>query len=318
MPYTGARRSRRAETPGKRYDGGMTRREIVHTAIGTLGGLLVASAAWSLQKPAPAHAKADPSITDGGGDDMDSLRTANENLVESLHNADKTIAQLREQLATSPAPARSAAEQPREERDGGFRRGRGRGEPTTEDWERMAQTGTVRVRVPCLRDKPWTPNQRVLDRLGLAPSDANVIRDAYANSNKRMADQIKPLCAKTLGSPEAADRVGPKACSDAILAGAKRSDPEGTQKSLVRVAEINAGKDVKPAADNSAAEQLLLAMTKESKTFESDLAAKLGPEEAKRLAWAPEMCSDRTTVRAKDEDPEGDNGPAQGRGGRGR
>lgn len=306
----------------------MTRREIVHTAIGTLAGLLVASAAWSLQGAAPPRAKADPLANDGGGDDMDSLRKANENLVDSLHNADKTIAQLREQLASSPGPGPkpTTPEAPAEDRDAGRRRGRGRGEPTAEDWERMAQLGTVRVRVPCMRDKPWTPSPRVLDRLGLAPNDANVIRDAYASSNKRMADLIKPLCVKTLGSAEAADRVGPKACSDAILAGAKRTDPEGTQKSLVRVAELNAGRDVprlvtpdgvKPATDNPATEQLLLAMTKEAKTFESDLAAKLGPEEAKRLAWAPEMCSDRTTVRAKDDDPADENGPPQGRGGRG-
>jgi hypothetical protein len=183
----------------------------------------------------------------------------------------------------------------------------------------MAQVGTVRVRVPCLRDKPWSPNQRVLDRLGLAPGDAASIRDAYASSNKRMADQIRPLCARALGSAEAAERVGPKACSEAILSGAKRTDPEGTQRSLVRVAELNAGKEVKPAAAGGAgagadAEQLLLAMTRESKAFEADLAAKLGPEEGKRLASAPEMCSDRTTVRGKEDDPEGEG--LSGRGGR--
>jgi hypothetical protein len=295
----------------------MTRRELVHTALGTLAGLLVASAGWSLQRQPDTRAKADPSsVTDGGGDDLESLRSANANLVESLHNADKTIAQLREQLASGPAPIASARPEERgDDRDAGRGRRRGRGEPTTEDWERMAQVGTVRVRVPCMRDKPWTPNARVLDRLGLAPQDAATIRDAYEHSNKRMAEQIKPLCAKALGSPEAADRVGPKACSDAILAGAKRTDPEGTQKSLVRVAEINAGKPVKPTENGPAAEQLLLAMTKESKAFEAELAAKLGPEEAKRLAWAPEMCSDRTTVRSKDDDPEGD-GPPDRRGGR--
>lgn len=277
-------------------------------------GVLGTSAAWSLQKPAAPQVRAD-NVADGG-DDMESLRSANAKLVDSLHDADKTIAQLREQLAANGvAPAPSAAPDRREERDGGRDRRRARGEPTTEDWERMAQLGTVRVRVPCLRDKPWTPNQRVLDRLGLAPSDAATIREAYANSNKRMAEQIKPLCAKALGSAEAADRVGPKACSDAILAGAKRTDPEGTQKSLVRVAEINAGKaGAAPAQDGAAVEQLLLSMTKESKAFEADLAAKLGPEEAKRLAWAPEMCSDRTTVRAKDDEPE--EGPGGGRGGR--
>jgi hypothetical protein len=295
----------------------MTRRDIASAAAGALAGLLVASAAWSLQKPA-THAKADPSVATPGGDDIESLRKANEKLVESLADADRTIAALREQTGT-PAPPPRPDDRPATNDDAGRRGRRARGEPTAEDWERMAQVGAVRVQVPCMRDKPWTPNARVLDRLGLAPGDANTIRDAYAASNKRMADQIKPLCVKALGSAEAADRVGPKACSDAILSGAKRTDPEGTQKSLVRVAELNAGKgDSKPAADQNGVEQLLMAMSKEGKTFEADLAAKLGPEEAKRLAWAPEMCSDRTTVRAKDEDPADDaaGGPAR-RGGRG-
>ena len=157
-----------------------------------------------------------------------------------------------------------------------------------------------------------TPSQRALDRLGLAPHDAETIKTAYANSNKRMTDVIQPLCAKTLGSPEAASRVGPKACADAILAGAKRGDPEGMQKSIVRVAESNAGKDVKPGAD-SAAETLLLAMTKETKQFEAELASKFGPEEAKRLAYAPEMCADRSVVRGKDRDEGDDDQPNQGR-----
>lgn len=162
-------------------------------------------------------------------------------------------------------------------------------------------------------------SERTLDRLGLAPGDARIIRDGYYSSNTRVAEQIRPLCAKALGSPEAAERVGPKACLDAILAGARRTDPEGTQKSLVRVAEANAGKGEPPPGASNGVEQLLFAMTKESKMFEADLAAKLGPEEAKRLAWAPEMCSDRTTVRAKDDEPEDPNaaGAARAAGGRG-
>lgn len=294
----------------------MTRRELVMAASGTLAGLLVASAGWSLKSPSPITAKPDPSVRITSGEDPEGLRAANAKLVESLAEADRQIAALREQV---PAPSAHVEDRPTDDAGRGRRRNRG-GEPTTEDWERMAQVGAVRVRVPCIRDKPWTPNARTLDRLGLAPNDAATIRDAYEASNKRMADQIRPLCAKVLGSADAADRVGTKACSDAILSGGKRADPDGMQKSLVHVAEMNAGKaGAAPSADPSTAEQLLLAMTKESKTFEGDLAAKMGPEEAKRLAWAPEMCSDRTTVRAKDDEPdpaaaEGEAPPARGRG----
>jgi hypothetical protein len=36
--------------------------------------------------------------------------------------------------------------------------------------------------------------------------------------------------------------------------------------------------------------------------FEDDLAEKLGPDEAKRIASAPEMCAERTMLRAGDMD----------------
>lgn len=287
----------------------MRGREILLVAAGLVAGGVAASGVWSVRTPAPA-VKADPSAHDGGADDMDALRKANENLVESLHQADQTIAQLREQLGAHAPPAPSAKPDDKPEADAGFRR-RSRGEPTAEDWERMAQLGAVRVRMPCIRDTPWVPNQRILDRLGLAPHDGETIKTAYANSNKRMSDVIQPLCAKTLGSAEAANRVGPKACADAILSGAKRGDAEAMQKSIVRVAETNAGKDVKPAGD--AAETLLLAMTKETKAFEAELAGKFGPEEAKRIAYAPELCTDRTVVRGKDRDDENDDAPNVGR-----
>jgi len=295
----------------------MTRREIVHALAGATAGAVVASGVWSVQKPEPARVRAEPGSDAAAGDDIESLRAANANLVESLQQADKTIAQLREQLGPAPSPPASGGPPPGDrpfDGDAGFRR-RSRGEPTKEDWERMAQLGTVRMRVPCLRDRPWTPPARVLDRLGLAPSDAETIRQAYEHSNKRMADQIKPLCAKVLGSSEAADRVGPKACSDAILSGGRRSDPEGTQKSVVKLAEVNAGKsDAKPS--DSAVEQLLFAMTNETKAFEAELASKLGPDEAKRLAWAPEMCADRMIVRGSDREDTDDSDMPRARRGR--
>jgi len=163
----------------------MARRDIAAAAAGVAVGLLVASAAWSLQRP-PAHARPDPATADGSGDDIEAMRAANAKLAESLAEADRTIAALREQSPT-PAPARPEEPVAADDAGRGRRRGRG-GEPTTEDWERMAQVGAVRVRVPCMRDKPWSPNARTLDRLGLAPGDATTIRDAYESSNRRMAE----------------------------------------------------------------------------------------------------------------------------------
>jgi hypothetical protein len=171
----------------------------------------------------------------------------------------------------------------------------------------MAENGVVPVRVPCIRDKPWVPNERVVDRLGLAPADTEALKTAYEASNKRMNDQIRPLCAQVLGSPEAADKVGASACIDVINNSARKTNADATKASLSRVAEIQAGKREAPKAgsDVPPVEQLALLLTKESKTFEGDLAQKLGPEDAKRLASAPELCSDRKMLRAGDELPGG-------------
>src|SRR5262249_27531646 len=127
----------------------------------------------------------------------------------------------------------------------------------------------------------------------------------YEASNKRMTDQVRPLCAQALGSPEAADKVGVSGCIDVINNSARKSNADATKAALSRVAEVQAGKREapKPGSDVPPVEQLALLLTKESKTFEDDLAQKLGPEEAKRLATSPELCSERKMLRAGELDP---------------
>jgi hypothetical protein len=261
-----------------------------------LGGAGVVSAAWSLSPP---KAKAEVHATaDHPPDDADALRRANENLTESLHACDRKLDELRAQTPNA-APSATVAEQPRNRGDGG-RGGRGRGEPTTEDWERMAQLGQLRVRIPCVRDTPWKPTERAIDRLGLAPTDVKTIEDAYQASNKRVADAVRPLCAQVLGGADVADRVGTSACMDAIQNSARKTNAQGAHDALVRSAEVQAGKR-QAGGDASALEQLTNALAKEGKTFESDLAAKLGPDDAKRIAWSNDLCTDRRTFRASDD-----------------
>lgn len=261
-----------------------------------LGGAGVASAAWSLAPP-KGPAKPDAHATaDHPGDDVDALRKANDTLTASLHACDRKLDDLRAQTPNA-APTPSVAEQPR---DGGRGRGRGRGEPTQDDWERMAQLGTMRLRIPCVRDTPWKPTQRAIDRLGLAPSDVTTIEKAYEDSNKRAAAAVRPLCAQVLGSVDVADRVGVTACMDAIQNSARKSSAEGARDALVRSAEVQAGKR-QPGADATALVQLTNALAKEGKQFESDLAAKLGPDDAKRIAWSNDLCTDRRTFRASDD-----------------
>lgn len=281
-------------------------------AAGFVLGAAAASGAWTAFPPSKPVTT--PVVTAERGLDDSALVKANANLTASLHECDRRLAELGERPVGTPSAAPSTAAPA----DSGRGRGRSRAPLTSEDWERMAESGVVPIRIPCIRDKPWEPNERAIDRLGLAPSDVDVLKNAYAASNKRMADEIKPLCAKVLGGAEAADKVGASSCIDVINSSARKSSADETKAALARVAEVQAGKRQAPApgADIALVEQLGLALTRESKRFEDDLAQHLGPEEAKRLAAAPELCSERKMLRAGDVDPSVFGGDGRQRGGR--
>ncbi|HVH40855.1 MAG TPA: hypothetical protein VM925_00885 [Labilithrix sp.] len=268
-------------------------------AIAFVGGAVTASGAWTAFPPS----KKDPSVVASATAeprDESPLVAANANLTASLHECDRRLAELGEHPVGLPTPSPSAAAAPSD--SGGRGRRRDRGPLSKDDWERMAESGVVPTRVPCIRDKPWAPNERVVERLGLAPQDTEALKAAYEASNKRMTDQIRPLCSQILGSSEAADKVGASSCIEVINNAARKSNADATKAALSRVAEVQAGKRETPKGnDLPPVEQLALLLTKESKTFEDDLAQRLGPEDAKRLASAPELCADRHTLRAGDE-----------------
>lgn len=272
-------------------------------AIGLGTGIMIGVVAGAMLRtaltPAPKSEPAAVSEIDDG-DDSDALLAANANLVSSLQECNRRLSDLGQKhvAASAPLPATTAS---------GRMRGQGRREATAPDWDRYAKQGAVPYNVPCLRETPFTPSQRQLDRLGLAPQDANVLRDAYKKSNERVMTQLKPLCAKVLGSPEIADRVGSTACMSAIVDSARKENPDKMHDALARVAEVNGGKRTAPEPGQAVepVEALMLAFTGESKAFEADLAAALGPEDAHRIASSRTLCSERGIVRAK-SDPQQD------------
>jgi hypothetical protein len=241
--------------------------------------------------------------------DDDALEAANANLTASLAECNRRLREAGQKPLPAPAAA-PVASAGVEEGGGRRRRGEGRrtGPLTKEDWERHAEAGTVPYRIPCIRDTPYTPTDRDIERLGLAPDDAEAIRAAYEASNKRVTEQITPLCASVVGGAEIAQKIGPTACMKAIQDSSRRADPAKLKESLVAVAEVNAGKRESPTGDRPPAEKLMLALTGESKAFEADLAARLGPEDAARVANARGLCQERgvassdegTTVRVGD------------------
>lgn len=266
------------------------------------GGALLTAGGFTDFPPSRAPerptVRAETPKAEGGDED---LKKANATLTASLHACDQKLAELRAHAVETPAASASGDAPPDRERRN---RRRERGETTKEDWERMAQLGVVRVRIPCVRDTPWKPNARALERLAIAPDDAKTLEEAYAASNKRVAEKVKPLCAKVVGSEEVADRIGPSACMDAIQRSAAKADPKVAKEALSRAAEAQAGKR-KPGDDAPPFEQLANALAAEGRAFESDLAQKLGPDEAKRLAQDPALCADRRVLRASDEDVDG-------------
>ncbi len=267
-------------------------------------GVVVASGVWTaFPRRAAVPATKDPEKVAPLDDDDDDLMDANANLTESLHACNRQLAALRGRGGASASP--SAADERVAERDGGRFGGRRRerGEPSREDWERMAELGLVRVRIPCVRDTPWKPNARIVDRLGLAPQDTKALEDAYATSNKRVLEQIAPLCARVLGNADVATKIGASACIDAIQNSARKTDPKAAKDALSRAAEVQAGKR-QAAADAAPLEALANVLAAEGKAFEHDLAQSLGPEDAKRIANDPTLCAERRILRASDEMPD--------------
>lgn len=273
----------------------LNRSVVVAAALGVmLGGGGVAGFMALTKKPEKVRPDT-AAPAKSGADDDDDVEAANANLVRSLAECNRRLGDLGqkrvEPMASAPASDPSQG--------GGRRGGRGR-EPQQVDWDRHAADGTVPYRIPCIRDTPFAPSTRQADRLGLAPQDVEVLKEAYKSSNARVMADLVPLCAQVVGTKEVAEKIGPQACMNAIMDSARKQSPEKTKEALSRVAEVNGGKRPAPASPQGAlpVEALMLAFTKEQKAFEADLAAKLGPEEARRLANARGLCSERGTARA--------------------
>ena len=167
---------------------------------------------------------------------------------------------------------------------------------STDDWATLAKDGTVKYETPCIakrRNGTVDPSSFDLDKLGLAPTDVPTLQSAYGKSRDRMWGTVIPLCAQAIGSEEVAEKLGPNSCIHVIVDVARTNDPKGTNEAMYQVGEIRSGQRAAPGANDAVSPvlKLFLALTAESKSFESDLAQSFGPEEAHRLAYARDgMC----------------------------
>lgn len=181
--------------------------------------------------------------------------------------------------------------------DGAAPRDRSEFDLNQEDWEKLAEDGTVKYRVPCFRPNGWTPSADTLDRLGLSPDDATTLADAYQRSNDRVWKTIRKLCVAAIGKEDVVDTLGPDTCTHVIVDMERKRDREAASEAMRQVAEIRAGKRPPPAPGEASSPTLeaFLALTGELSQFETDLAQSFGPEEAHRLAFSDEMCAGQST-----------------------
>lgn len=161
---------------------------------------------------------------------------------------------------------------------------------SVDDWKQLAARGELKFRLPCIPANKWTPKPDALDRMGLAPSDSEALRQAFENNHRRLWATVRPLCLQALGSgatPELVDRLGVEACSDIVRRSA--SDAKEEQQ---HVADIRAGLKPMPPLDAlTPNERVLWTMTGAMSEFEDDLARSFGPDEAHRIAYAEDLCA---------------------------
>ncbi len=214
---------------------------------------------------------------------------ANQNLVDQIAEYQRRLDALEAQKKSLSTRLADAQDKLASASDGAAPPSKSPFDLSQDDWKRLADEGTLKYAVPCTHDpNGYTPGQDTLDKLGLAPQDANAIHDAYRRSTRRVWDVIRPLCAQELGGSTAvADKLGADACVHVVLDLEEQRDGKAASEAMRQVAEIRAGERQTPGPGDAVnpVETIFLALTGESKSFENDLAQTLGPDDAHRVVF---------------------------------
>ena len=223
----------------------------------------------------------------------DPLMAANANLADSVKLYKDRLAAIeseKQKLAKDLAEAQKKLAIARA--DGQAPKTKSEWDVTPDEWSELAKDGTVKFRVPCTRPPGWTPKPDTLASMGLTPNDGAAVKSAFAQSNQRLWSVVRPLCVQAIGSAEVADKIGPSTCIHLVMDLAREKDNEAVNEAMRQVAEIRAGQRPMPGPNEQVnpVERMFLAMTGETKSFESDLAQAFGPEDAHRIAYGEDGC----------------------------
>jgi hypothetical protein len=277
----------------------MTRRERLFSSTGVVLGVVLGAGLLGLTNlgrdaggrhatvgQSTAGAPLAPDAADAGADPA---MAANANLVESLYECSRRLAsvtdddvKLEEELGAERLANRDA---------GGSSQARrvARRNLSQKDWAQLAGSGTIKYVLPCAS---FNPSPEIVDQLGLAQGDVPMVRDAFAAARGAAWAQLRPLCAAAVGSAEAADKLGLDACPQLILDTEVEANPDDADSAMRAVASVRAGlldPSTLPMRDPTLT--TFLTMTLIARDAESRIAAQLGPEEARTVAYGRNACS---------------------------
>ncbi len=237
------------------------------------------------------------------------LAQANRSLAEQVSEVRRRLEGVATQKADLETRLAEAEKKLAASGDGAPPRTRSEFELDEADWTEMARRGEVKYRVPCMQREAYTPSPSTLDKLGLAPTDAPVIREAYERSYQRLWTELRPMCQAALGaSPEIVEKVGPQTCVHLIYDQAAKVDPDAAAEAHTAAAEIRAKLRPEPGPNEKVhpVTKLFLLMSGAMSGFEGDLAKSFGPEDAHRLAYGDGLCkSDNRWGGGKKRGPAG-------------
>lgn len=219
------------------------------------------------------------------------LGRANENLVRQVSEVRARLESVSAQKAGLEAKLKSTEERLAAARDGGPAPWSSDFDPSPDAWKELAKDGSIKYDVPCLRREAWSPSAETVRELGLGVEDGQALKGAFERSHARMWATVKPLCTTAVGSTELAEKFGVSTCMYLVLDIEHDRDPRAAADAQRLVSEVRAGTRAMPDDGNlHPLAKLFLATTGEGHAFERDLAQTLGPEEARRVRFADDLC----------------------------
>ncbi|WP_394837995.1 hypothetical protein LVJ94_13875 [Pendulispora rubella] len=157
-------------------------------------------------------------------------------------------------------------------------------DPSPDEWKTLADEGRVKLSRPCAMTDDWMPAPEELHSVGLGPSDATAVADAYKAAAARAWEATRTQCAEWLGvETTVAERIGASTC-ESLLDMAAQKD----MSVFRRVAETRAGR--RKEGTLPPVERYYLAKTKELEDFESDLAKRVGADATRKITESSTFC----------------------------